>query len=343
MTSCATTIPSGRGPEDIVVAEIGNESFLITATGSRPSWALPMAINGLGLGKGRLEILRKGANAFIPSEAAPAKDRFLPYGLSFVKKSEVTNQQYLGKSLLYTTHKAFGKGRWKRYPTAAVFEVGTTGLKYIDTLSPAYDLPGNFNSILAAPDGTVFATIFDACPFVKTRTPVVVDSESCKLAKDTLVSYDPSSGCWKVVVENLRGANGLAFSPDGSELLVCSYYEKKIYAFERDSEHPHRLVGAAREIFQPGFFPDNLSAGSDSQYFVAGQSNRLLTTLDFLFPGVPHPSGYATFSYPPKPDQFPAEYSADSRAVSVATPWEGDLYLGSINRKGVVRIPIPKI
>jgi len=55
--------------------------------------------------------------------------------------------------------------------------------------------------------------------------------------------YDPSTV--EIIADGMGGANGMAFSPNGEVLYVCSFYQSKIWSIRRDSGgwgEPH-LIG----------------------------------------------------------------------------------------------------
>jgi len=170
-----------------------------------------------------------------------------------------------------------------------------------------------------------------------------------------LLAYDPRSRETRLVADQLYFANGVAVSPDGSFVLVA---ETTAYRIER-----HWLTGARAGETEtlienlPGM-PDGVSTGSDGRYWVALFSPRI-PTLDatlprpwlrkviyrlpaFLQPDPARKAFVLAIDDSGRVVDNLQDDSADSFApVTSVEERDGFLYLGSLERKSIARLPKP--
>lgn len=138
----------------------------------------------------------------------------------------------------------------------------------------AGDPIGYANSIVVAPDGTIYftesSTRFSPVKWGGTLEASVLDIIE-QSASGRVLAYDPATGKTRIVARGLSFANGIALSSDGQSLFVN---ETGRYRIWRIDGHANDLaVGSgspqARVLLDnlPGY-PDNLMRGRDGRIWV---------------------------------------------------------------------------
>jgi sugar lactone lactonase YvrE len=138
----------------------------------------------------------------------------------------------------------------------------------------ADDRVGYANSIVVAPDGTVYftdaSTRFSPSDWGGTLEASVLDILE-QSASGRVLAYDPASGATRVVAHGFSFANGIALSADGEHLFVNEtgrYRIRKVDAGARDLDVTSASPQAQVLLDNLPGYPDNLMRGRDGRIWV---------------------------------------------------------------------------
>jgi hypothetical protein len=141
------------------------------------------------------------------------------------------------------------------------------------------------NSVAAAPDGTIFATVF--------RDPGK-SLEEVRRGDITgaLYQWTPGTPTFVRLPPGLSGPNGLEISPDGQTLYVSEFGKKRIVAFDRrDLSKPKGIAQLA------GFWPDNVHWDDRGRLIAAGMNHNYDSCVDVAATGAtPTPDCVRTYA-----------------------------------------------
>lgn len=359
-------LSSGPGPEDLEFMDWGGRPALITATVTR-----------LGLGKkspGRLEVHVLGSDSgFLPQPCAYPPG-WKPVGLSVLPRSRAPG--LAGRQLVYVINVAPSGGL--KGGQVEVFEIRGTAVHYLGHLgfSP---LLAEANALVADADGTVYVSLFNTLPCrePKLTLPAADSVEAHTARKNAIACYTPGPDArdalssaapeatapvrvfslrprWRIVAAGVRGANGLALTPDGRHLLCNVYHNRQVIAFPRQGDDSLREPFSIPGLDDLPFGPDNLKALPDGRYTTAGQRSFSLSAVHFLsFGSLPTSAGDAlTFRLTPdlrldgKPLSWRASLKGDGHAPSTVLPADhlghpfG--YTSHILHRDIRQIPLPE-
>jgi len=263
-----TRIPSGSGPEDLVVVPAGTNGrcSIVTAT-ARRSLFFP--------GKdGRLEIYSSGSDGgFIELPVTNRMPRpFYPAGVAYVGRS--ADKKWKGRSLLYVCNSAGG--------SVEVFQLKAHFASHLGSLGSGL----HPNGIAVSPDGRVFVSSMSKFRTYQDEPRVVVGSLKTGIM-NSIAMYSPGrsggiAGSWHTVIEGIDGGNGLALGPAGNSLLFCSYYSGTVHSVPLSSTNGFPLAVTPRPVVKVGFNADNLKEMSDGRYTLCGQRSFFLAFIHFL-------------------------------------------------------------
>lgn len=333
-----TLIPSGPGPEDIALIDWQGQPAIITASVSRPPSIFKNA--------GGLEVFVIGqGDRFLPLVSG-CPQGFNPAGVSSVLRSSAPGWE--GKQLVYVTNQS-PQGH-RGMGAVEVFEVVGRSISHLATLGPS-PLLLQLNGIVAAKDGTVYATRFKLLPGTD-GAPRVVKSGSADAEKthlNSIVCFTPATnskhagnGTLHVVARGINGANGLALTEDGRTLFCASYHSKEVLLFEREPKGgklaPPRVV-----LKDLAFHPDNLKGLTGGLFTATGQKSPLATLFHFLTFGLTPSKGAAvTFSLKDGKAVIEHDWTRqmkhDGRAPSTVLPHNDQAFIAHIRRSGIGRI-----
>jgi len=152
--------------------------------------------------------------------------------------------------------------------------------------------------------------------------------------------WQPESGLEPVPDSEASGPNGVAVSPDGSQIFLAEWGAQRVVRLRSDGE-PRRAAAPL------DFHPDNLSWTRDGRLLVAGQRAPLGEVLACGEVtegtcGLP----YAVVAL--EPTSLEVEMLVDGStpeatgAVSAALQVRGDLFLGTFAGDRLVRLPMPR-
>jgi len=207
------------------------------------------------------------------------------------------------------------------------------------------------NHLDVAADGTIyFSESSDRFPFHDYVGDMIESRPNGRL-----LAYDPAKGETRLLLDDLNFANGIAVSPDQSYLLVAegARYRLRRYWLTGPS------AGKAEMFIEnlPGF-PDNLHRNGTDTYWLALVSPRK-SIVDGLaeWPFLRAVIYRLPEALKPAPDQygFVLGLDGDGRVVhnlqdptggvaetSGATEFEGMLYVGSLSKETIGRLPVPE-
>jgi len=196
-------------------------------------------------------------------------------------------------------------------------------------------------------------------PWFEDRDGVLKGANDLQAVGETayVTRYDPlgllpwRSGPWPGVVavradeapvpgaEGLRGANGIVDLGSGRDLLVASYWERRLRFIGKDGDSPPVAGYATAEL---AVHPDNLTLDG-GRVLIAGQRHVALAALNLAAPSAPSPSAVFEVRVDelgpgavPRP-LWEGGWS-DGRSVSVAVPVPGGLALGQIRAPHILRV-----
>jgi SMP-30/Gluconolactonase/LRE-like region len=141
----------------------------------------------------------------------------------------------------------------------------------------------NFNAVALASDGTLYASVMS----LGGGPAVVVDpprehAPEAAVERGALYVWRPGWPAWRLVVEELAGANGIALSADESRLFVNSAGSHRMLEFQREADG--RLAAQYVTHMLPlGSAPDNLKLVSDGRLVATGTPCGVQTGLYLLF------------------------------------------------------------
>jgi sugar lactone lactonase YvrE len=138
----------------------------------------------------------------------------------------------------------------------------------------ADDPIGYANSVVVAPDGTIYftesSTRFSPVKWGGTLEASVLDIIE-QSASGRVLAYDPATGRMRVVARGLSFANGIALSSDGQSLFVNETGRYRIWKIDVRANDLNVGSGSpqARVLLDnlPGY-PDNLMRGRDGRIWV---------------------------------------------------------------------------
>lgn len=133
---------------------------------------------------------------------------------------------------------------------------------------------GYANSVVIAPDGTIYltdaSTRFSPAAWGGTLEASVLDIIE-QSATGRVLAFDPRTGTMRVVAHGLSFANGIALSENGRTLLVNETGRYRIWAIDADAQGLDVRAGTpqARVLLDnlPGY-PDNLMRGREGRIWV---------------------------------------------------------------------------
>ncbi|WP_439533533.1 SMP-30/gluconolactonase/LRE family protein [Polymorphobacter sp.] len=121
--------------------------------------------------------------------------------------------------------------------------------------------PLNTNSVTAAPDGTVYATVFIGPGHN-------IDEVFAGKPTGEVITWRPGQAeSVSVPGTSLSGPNGIEISPDGNLIYVAAFGSKQVHVFDRK--------GKNRGIAQLGnYWPDNIRWDDQGRLVAAGMNNN---------------------------------------------------------------------
>ncbi|MEM1085140.1 MAG: hypothetical protein AAGI48_13590 [Verrucomicrobiota bacterium] len=352
LTSCSPVgvlIPSSPGPEDLATFEVDGKTFIVTGTAKR--FTRPSKED-----LGRIEVLdvsrpHDGFQAWesrkmrANPDASGIQDRWglIPVGIDSIKDPTIPT-----RTLLYVVSAGRDEEGRRSDGRVAVYKVGSNGLDAGLSLEPSPYLSAA-NGLAVAPDGTIFVSNFNNFSFSPDDPKAVVRDLTDKVDRapgGTVVSMRPGEhggdGKWRIVAEGFAGANGMAVSPDGSHLLVCSYYGRAIHAFRRSPEGVslEKLPDPVRSF---SFHLDNLKSLGDDEYTVVGQTSIAGGVWHFLTRQPTFPGAGQRFRWTPGAESalihdYSDSLRKDRCGPSTAIPIKDWIYVGHIASPGVRRL-----
>lgn len=177
------------------------------------------------------------------------------------------------------------------------------------------------NDVVALDDGGFAASKMLARPQWRSLFPVLFGGNT-----GVLLRFDPKARTWGEVPNSAgRAPNGVEVDAEG-RFWIAEWMGKRLVRLAPD--------GAAREIVELDFSPDNLAWASDGRLLVAGQRGSVLdvpscamaTEGSCAMPSVVVAIDPATLAVAPLVDEDPATVIG---AASIAVELDGKLYLGS--------------
>lgn len=196
-------------------------------------------------------------------------------------------------------------------------------------------------------------------PWFEDRDGVLKGANDIQAVGETayVTRYDPlgllpwRSGSWPGVVavradgarilgpEGFRGANGIVDLGPGRDLLVASYWDRRLYFLKKDVNIPGEASPATAEL---EIHPDNLTLDG-GRVLIAGQRYVGLAALNLAISSVPSPSAVFDVRVGELgPGAVPGLVWdggwSDGRSVSVAVPIVDGLALGQIRAPNILRV-----
>ena len=138
----------------------------------------------------------------------------------------------------------------------------------------AGDPIGYANSIVVAPDGTIYftdaSTRFPPAAWGGTLDASVLDIIE-QSASGRVLAFDPASGTVRIVAHGLSFANGIALSADGQSLFVAETGRYRVWKIDAAASDVDVASGSPQATVLldnlPGY-PDNLMRGRDGRIWV---------------------------------------------------------------------------